>query len=206
VTGVPSDDAVLDTILASAGLAPDAVERQTIGFQAVPLLASGRVTAATAFWNAEGVQLTDEGVPTREFRVDEFGAPRYPELVIAAGETPGSPEDVGCRFLYGLREGYRVLGEDPQEALDALLDGVPALDREAEEAQMAALTGAAAFSATAGGEGTETGGAEESADDDLHQQTYGAWARWAAVHGIIETPKAVLTGFKSEVQSGACDS
>ena len=50
----------------------------TIGFEAVPALAAGRLDAATAFWNAEGVALRRQGVPTREFRVDDYGAPRYP--------------------------------------------------------------------------------------------------------------------------------
>src|SRR6266545_2913211 len=45
VTGVPSDDAVLDTVLASGGLAPDSVERIGIGFNAVSALAAGRIDA-----------------------------------------------------------------------------------------------------------------------------------------------------------------
>ena len=65
-----------------AASSPAEVDRQTIGFDSVPLLSAGRVDAATAFWNAEGVALREAGVPTREFRVDEFGAPRYPELVL----------------------------------------------------------------------------------------------------------------------------
>jgi len=75
VTGLPSDDAVLDSVLASAGLGPDSVHRITIGFGAIPALAAGRIDAATAFWNAEGVTLKRRGVPIRVFRVDDFGAP-----------------------------------------------------------------------------------------------------------------------------------
>ena len=200
VTGVPSDDAVLDTVLADAGLPPDAVERQTIGFQAVPLLAAGQLDAATAFWNAEGVQLRAQGVPTREFRVDEFGAPRYPELVIAAAEPPGSPEDPRCRLLMGLQGGYRALEEDPADALDAVLDSAPALDRAEQEAQMSALLDARAFSPAFG-----VGDTNLTAQDDLHRQRYAPWARWAAQHGIIDSPRIALTGFKSELQSGGCD-
>ena len=83
VTGVPSDDAVLDTVLRSGGVDPSDVHRVTIGFNAVADLAAGKVDAATAFWNAEGVELQQQGIPIREFRVDQFGAPRYPELVVA---------------------------------------------------------------------------------------------------------------------------
>src|SRR5687768_14469297 len=69
VTGLPSDDAVLDRVVASDGGDPSAVERTTIGFDSVAALGAGRVDAATAFWNAEGVALRELGVPTREFRV-----------------------------------------------------------------------------------------------------------------------------------------
>jgi putative hydroxymethylpyrimidine transport system substrate-binding protein len=70
VTGVPSDDAVLDTVLRSGGVDPSDVHPVTIGFNAVAELAAGKIDAATAFWNAEGVQLQQMGIPIREFRVD----------------------------------------------------------------------------------------------------------------------------------------
>ena len=82
VTGVPSDDAVLDTVLRSGGVDPSSVHRVTIGFNAVADLAAGKVDAATGFWNAEGVELQQRGIPIREFRVDEFGATMYPELLV----------------------------------------------------------------------------------------------------------------------------
>ena len=63
VTGVPSDDAVLDTVLRSGGVDPSDVHRVTIGFNAVADLAAGKIDAATAFWNAEGVQLQQTGNP-----------------------------------------------------------------------------------------------------------------------------------------------
>lgn len=83
VTGLPSDDAVLRAVVESDGGDFGSVRRTTIGFSAVPSLVAGKVDAVVTFWNAEGVALRERGVPTREFRVDEFGAPRYPELVLA---------------------------------------------------------------------------------------------------------------------------
>ena len=59
------------------------VRTVTIGFSAVPDLIAKKVDAATAFWNAEGVTLKQRGVPVHVFRADDFGAPHYPELVIA---------------------------------------------------------------------------------------------------------------------------
>ena len=82
VTGLPSDEAVLRAVVEDDGGSVERVERVTIGFSAVPSLISGRVDAVVSFWNAEGVALRERGVQTREFRVDEFGAPRYPELVL----------------------------------------------------------------------------------------------------------------------------
>src|SRR3954469_23108925 len=107
VTGVPSDDAVLDTVLRSGGVDPSDVHRVTIGFNAVADLAAGKVDAATAFWNAEGVQLQQQGIPVREFRVDQFGAPRYPELVVAISRDSCSRAQA---FLSALQRGDDVLG------------------------------------------------------------------------------------------------
>jgi putative hydroxymethylpyrimidine transport system substrate-binding protein len=102
VTGLPSDDAVLRAVVEHDGGDYARVKRTTIGFSAVPSLIAGKVDAAVAFWNAEGVALRQRGVRTREFRVDDYGAPRYPELVIA---TKGS-----------------TLRHDPQRVRDALSD------------------------------------------------------------------------------------
>jgi NitT/TauT family transport system substrate-binding protein/putative hydroxymethylpyrimidine transport system substrate-binding protein len=83
LTGLPSDDAVLRAVVEHDGGDYSQVKRTTIGFSAVPSLIAGKVDAVVAFWNAEGVALRQRGVRTREFRVDDYGAPRYPELVLA---------------------------------------------------------------------------------------------------------------------------
>ena len=82
VAGLPSDDAVLRAVVEDDGGDFDEVDRVTIGFGAVANLLAGKVDAATAFWNAEGVVLRERGLQTREFRVDDFGAPPYPEVVL----------------------------------------------------------------------------------------------------------------------------
>jgi putative hydroxymethylpyrimidine transport system substrate-binding protein len=82
VTGLASDDAVLRAVVENDGGDFKRVDRVTIGFSAVPSLVAGRVDAVVSFWNVEGVALRRRGVRTREFRVDDYGAPRYPELVL----------------------------------------------------------------------------------------------------------------------------
>ena len=99
VTGLPSDDAVLDSVVKADGGDPSKVRRITIGFSAVPSLAAGKVDAVVTFWNAEGVALKRRGVRTREFRVDDFGAPRYPELVVATKRSTLRKDPARARRL-----------------------------------------------------------------------------------------------------------
>src|SRR6187200_1629105 len=49
VTGLPSDEAVVDSEVEADGGDPAAVERVTIGFKAISALAAGKVDAATGF-------------------------------------------------------------------------------------------------------------------------------------------------------------
>ena len=82
VSGLPSDVAVLRAVLAGDGADIRRVDQVTIGFAAVPNLVQHKVDAVPAFWNAEGVTLRRRGVRVREFRVEDFGAPPYPEVVL----------------------------------------------------------------------------------------------------------------------------
>jgi putative hydroxymethylpyrimidine transport system substrate-binding protein len=119
VTGLPSDDAVLRAVVEHDGGDYSKVKRTTIGFTAVPSLIAGKVDAAVAFWNAEGVALRRRGVRTREFRVDDYGAPRYPELVLAVKR-----EDVaGARdTLRKLAAGTRAALANRQATIDRLVE------------------------------------------------------------------------------------
>lgn len=169
VTGVPSDDAVLDTVLRSARVDPGDVNRVTIGFNAVAQLAAGKIDAATAFWNAEGVQLRELGIPTREFRVDEFGAPRYPELLLVT-EAGARGDELAPRMIEALGDGYEVLGRSPEDALRDLLDQAPGLDADSMGAQLETLASSRAF---ARGEATVTA--------ELDERSVARWRAWAGL-------------------------
>jgi NitT/TauT family transport system substrate-binding protein/putative hydroxymethylpyrimidine transport system substrate-binding protein len=153
---------------------PSDVHRVTIGFNAVADLAAGKIDAATAFWNAEGVQLEQMGVPIRELRVDAFGAPRYPELLLVAKAGP-TATDLGPRLTAALTTGYGILGRDPQRALEALTNQVPDLDQRIQEAQLDALTSARAFSA-----------AGRVATPLLRPDSVRRWLGWATRSGLIQ--------------------
>jgi putative hydroxymethylpyrimidine transport system substrate-binding protein len=172
VTGVPSDDAVLDTVLRSGGVDPSDVHRVTIGFNAVADLAAGKVDAATAFWNAEGVQLQQEGIPIREFRVDQFGAPRYPELIVAA--RPDGDDGLGEAFKQGLSRGYEQLGARPGVALQDLLHEVPGLNPSDQARQLQALSTGRAFSRNG-----------DNVTSELDPRSVELWNRWAQGSGLL---------------------
>jgi putative hydroxymethylpyrimidine transport system substrate-binding protein len=156
VTGLPSDDIVLDRVVASDGGDPALVERTVIGFDSVAALAAGRVDAATAFWNAEGVALRELGVPTREFRVGDRASEPFPELLVVASKElvdrePGLVDAVRS----GIGRGCALAADDPGAAVDDLLSAQPGLEPGVVEAQMEVLTDADAFSA-----GVEPGAVE----------------------------------------------
>jgi putative hydroxymethylpyrimidine transport system substrate-binding protein len=171
VTGLPSDDAVLDSVLEAGGADPAAVDRVTIGFEAVPTLSAGRLDAATAFWNAEGVALRRAGVPTREFRVDDYGAPRYPELVLTTeAETLADEPELVSSVVDATAAGYERLVAEPEAALGDLLAESEGLDRDEQRAQLDTLLDADAF----------------SPPGDFDREALEAWARWDVEHGILE--------------------
>lgn len=122
VTGLPSDDAVLRAVVEHDGGAFERVRRVTIGFSALPSLIAGRVDAVVAFWNAEGVALRQRGVRTREFRVDDYGAPRYPELVLVVErETLRERGELVDDMLAALADGTRAALRDREAAIEELM-------------------------------------------------------------------------------------
>jgi len=179
VTGLPSDDAALDAVLEADGADPASVERVTIGFESVAALSAGRVDAATAFWNAEGVTLQRLGEPTREFRIDDYGAGTYPELLVVAPES--SDETTATGFRSALQRAYGELGAEPDAALADLLDQVPGLDEDEQAAQLHALTAADAF-----GSG------------EVDPERVMDWLEFAGRHGIVD-PSAVRARLEAAV-------
>ena len=180
VTGVPSDDAVLDTVLRAGGVDPSSVHRVTIGFNAVADLAAGKVDAATAFWNAEGIALERLGIPIRVFRVDDYGAPRYPELVLVTSSDQLSREPALVQALVrATREGEAFVVAHPSAALDDLLGATSGLDREEQRAQLHALLRAHAFDTREG----------------FDSRTLTALGQWDFEHGIVDHPIDLSAAF-----------
>ena len=82
VSGLPSDPAFLKAIMEADGGDVRTVKQVVIGFSAVQRLLTRRVDAVPAFWNVEGVALRERGRPIDTFKVEDYGAPAYPEVVL----------------------------------------------------------------------------------------------------------------------------
>jgi putative hydroxymethylpyrimidine transport system substrate-binding protein len=181
VTGLPSDDAVLSSIVSGDGGDPSKVRKVSIGFQAVAALLAHRVDAATAFWNAEGVTLQARRPNIRQFKVDAFGAPPYPELVLCVTrQTLQDDRALVAATVRALRRGYQEAIADPESAVEALIEraGVKRADTERElDAVSPAFTeGAARYGA-------------------LDPVALRAWARWETRFGITKRPPDVAAAF-----------
>jgi putative hydroxymethylpyrimidine transport system substrate-binding protein len=186
VSGLPSDMAVLRSVVAGDGGDPDSVKTTTIGFEAVKALLARRVDAATAFWNVEGVALKARRPGIREFRVDDYGAPPYPELVLCVTrQTLDAKRPVVRATIRALRRGYDETENDPESAVSALVEANPDLDRAAADAQLDAV--APAFNAGADYYG------------QLRADVLQAWADWDLKFGIVEQPIDVGSAFDRTV-------
>jgi putative hydroxymethylpyrimidine transport system substrate-binding protein len=177
VTGLPSDEAVVDSEVSAAGGDPAAVKRVTIGFTAVPSLAAGKVDAATGFWNAEGVALQQKGIPLNVFKLDEFGAPQYPELILTTTEKelrehPGAV--LGVAAATG--RGYRFAESDPKAAISDLLAADSSLGKAEQDAQLQALL-------------------PSLKPQQFDPKVLNEWAAWARTHDLIHGPLDVEKTF-----------
>ncbi len=140
VSGLPSDEAVVNSEVSADGGNPAKVKRVTIGYGAVSSLAAEKVDAVTGFWNAEGVDLRRDGIPIRVFRVNRYGAPPYPELILTATAATVAREPRLVRQMVAATErGYRFTVAHPSRALADLLTEVPSLQKGQQRAQLKAL-------------------------------------------------------------------
>ena len=177
VTGLPSDEAVVDSEVSADGGDPEEVRRVTIGFNAVSSLAAGKVDAVTGFWNAEGVALRARRVPVHIFKVDRYGAPPYPELVLTtSGQTLRDDPELVESMVNVTRRGYEFAVANPGKALDDLIAAAPGLDREEQAGQLLVLR-------------------RELRPAPFDMGVLREWARWDLEHGLLKRPLDVGAAF-----------
>jgi putative hydroxymethylpyrimidine transport system substrate-binding protein len=184
ISGAPSDTAVLDSIVAGAGGQPKRLQTITIGFNAVSDLLAGKVAGATAFWNDEGVTLNRRRPGFHVFRVENYGAPSYPELVLCATAKSVKAHPVlAGGVVHALVRGYDLALAHPAAGQRALESQVPGLNHALDTAELAGL--ASAFRGPEGHFGV--------LDTVLLQR----WAAWEVRFGIVKSPPDVATTFST---------
>jgi putative hydroxymethylpyrimidine transport system substrate-binding protein len=140
VSGLPSDPAFVDAIVRHDGGDPSKIKQVTIGFQAVNALLARKVASVPAFWNAEGVTLKRKGLPVREFKIDDYGAPPWPEVVLATTrKTLDGDRDTLKRFVAAVQDGARAELSDPQAAAEDIAKASDSKDLGLVGAQLAAV-------------------------------------------------------------------
>ena len=183
VAGLPSDDAVLRAVVEHDGGDFDEVDDTTIGFGAVANLLAGKVDAATAFWNAEGVVLRERGLRTREFRVDDFGAPPYPEVVLVVRrETLEERRDDIAGAVRAIAAGTEEALAD-REATVREIAAASESDEDIVRAQLEAIIPAMTPPLV------------------LKREAVEGWARFASEFGILARPPDVERAFEFDLVS-----
>lgn len=140
VSGLPSDPAFVDAIVRHDGGDPKKIHQVTIGFEAVNALLAKKVASVPAFWNAEGVTLRRKGLPVREFKIDDYGAPPWPEVVLAAQRSTLEDDRATLqRFIAAVQDGARAELRDPAATATDIARASDSKDVGLVRAQLAAV-------------------------------------------------------------------
>lgn len=131
VTGVPSDDAVFETIVEDAGGDPGSAKVVTIGFNGIQALQAGRISAFTGYVPADATAIEAAGQKTRSFLFDEYGGPSYPGLVAFSTESHIAEDpELMAGFVNATIEGYRDAIADPELAVGDLVAAGNGIDHD----------------------------------------------------------------------------
>jgi putative hydroxymethylpyrimidine transport system substrate-binding protein len=143
VSGLPSDPAFLKAVMEHDGGDYPSVKQVTIGFNAVGALLAKKVSAVPAFWNAEGVALQHRGVAVNEFRIEDYGAPRYPEVILMTSRrTLEQHRDQVAAALAAIDDGRKLAIAHPDDAARVISRVAQARDDGLVRAQVDAVRGA----------------------------------------------------------------
>jgi putative hydroxymethylpyrimidine transport system substrate-binding protein len=172
--GLPSDDALLATMLANDGADPKKVETVNVGFDLVPALIGGRVDGIIGgYWVHESILAELQGHPVNVMRVEEHGVPPYYELVlVASDQTVARQADLIRRFLRATGKGYADAAKDQKAAIDLLVKVNPETNREMEERGLPLLAPLWTQGATAWGQQTAA--------------RWQAYADWLKARGVLK--------------------
>jgi len=143
--GTALSEAKVECMLEQAGLTAEDCELIDVGFDLLTAITTGQVDATIGnMVNHEVPQLEEQGIAINYFSPTDFGVPDYYELVFLAGRdaVENNPEKLQ-KFLRAAKKGFDFMQENPEEALQILLDNQNAenfpLSPSVEQASMDVL-------------------------------------------------------------------
>ncbi len=125
--GIEWNVKMLGTMLESDGLTLDDVEVVDVGWSLWETLAAGSIDAVIgAYWSHESILLEQKGYPVQVIYPEDYGVPQYYEMMLVTSERmiEERPEAVE-RFVRGFTRGFEYGLENPQGAIDILLEMNP---------------------------------------------------------------------------------
>ena len=123
-SGTALSEAQIASMLKNVGLSADDCQFVDVGFDLLTATTTGQVDATTGnMVNHEVPQLEEEGFDINYFYPTDYGVPQSYELVFLAGKdaVDNNPEKIE-KFLRACRKGFDFMKENPEEALQILLD------------------------------------------------------------------------------------
>jgi len=142
-----------------------------------PPVADARELQAHARVHAVAVEAERKGIPLRVFKVDEYGAPHYPELILTTTRKviEDEPELVES-IVDATRHGYEFTEEEPKRALGDLLAANKSLEAADQEAQLKVLL-------------------PELKPAPFDKAVLDEWSAWASEHELLPKPANVAKTF-----------
>lgn len=143
VPGVPFQKALLQIVLEDAGLTPEDVRIEPVGYKLVPALLKGRVDAIFGgSENVEGAALEARGAEPVIKPVQSLGIPAYDELVVITRDDRAAADPQAIRaFMAAVRRGTVAALKDPKGAAKVIQqsdESDPESTRRDTEAQLKA--------------------------------------------------------------------
>ena len=191
--GIPYQAVELHTALLSAGVDPTRVKEVNVGFNLVPAMLSGKVSATLGgFWNYESIQLERLHRHPLTIPVDQAGVPSYDELVLVVreGDARRRGEDLRA-FLQALTRGEDEVRANPTAAGALVVKANPSLDGALQLASIQRTLPAAV---------------PVEAGKPFGWQSPSAWAsfaEWMFAHGLLtHSPNGGLPPFSNEFLPG----
>lgn len=120
---IPLDEAIVQTMVKSAGGDPQKIKMVDVGWDLIPAMATKKTDALIGgYINHEKLLLDKEKHPMRALNPKEYGVPDYYELVLVGSEKElKAKPDVFKKFMAAIRKGQQYVQQNPKEGLAILL-------------------------------------------------------------------------------------